>query len=316
MARNRINLAAVGMVAVSITALVALFAVLGDLFPDGGEGGFPDGGEGGPVPPIGEAVTLEVSVDLAYFADPPDAAAQRELLASALPALTARMPGVEITQVVSPEAPCAPRLLVEAPISAGLRRPSMIARTLSSGEFWIAPIATEEDLEGTDTSLAQERERFEVWDSREKGPPIGAFAAVRREDGGPHPSVRWMQSMLQDTDAPPGPVPLFLDPTSTSRFGQDDLAKAYPSNGGLGFEIRESRRDDFGAFTARYVSRRLAIAIGDRVVAAPRIIVPLTIGGVITAGSAAASVDDLAQILAHPLRDVPLRAEIVPLEGR
>lgn len=308
MPRIKISLAAISMVALSVTALVALFAIVGDIFPDGGEGGS--------VPPIGEAVALEVSVDPAFFADPPDAAAQRAMLVSVLPALNARMPDAAITQIESPEAPGTPRLLVEAPVSAGLRRRSVIARTVTSGALTIAPVATADDLEGVGATLGKERERFEVWDSREKGPPVGAFAAVRREDGGPHPNVRWLQPPPGDTGAPPRPVAVFVDPDPKMTFGVADLSRVYSANTELGFVIREDRREDFRAFTTRYESRRVAFAVGDRILMAPIMNFPLSVGGFIMTGDGSACVEDLVLVLRHPIEDVPLRADIVPLQGR
>ncbi len=155
------------------------------------------------------------------------------------------------------------------------------------------------------TDEATERKKLQEWLEANPGAPLVAFNRVPPDQGGPHPDIEWFphktegqSSVLLDAEKAT-PV---LRTTGEERFTGGDLARVYPAQDDIGFpavgfEMRPSRRDDFGDFTRKHKNRFLAIILNDEVVSAPTIQEELRGEGIIRGQFNDQEVKDLITVL-------------------
>ncbi len=68
---------------------------------------------------------------------------------------------------------------------------------------------------------------------------------------------------------------------------------------GIGFEIADSQKDAFRAWTTELVDHQLAILVGGKVIASPKVISPLPGRGVIEGGALAWKAEDVDSMVAQ-----------------
>ncbi len=173
---------------------------------------------------------------------------------------------------------------------------AQLAHDLTSPDtFEIAIVAREED--GID--LGAERDRMEAWCSAHPGAPLAAFARVERDDGGPHPDVRWVES---NGAGQAQRLLLLVQNNPAWTFTSEDVAQAYRSvdpqgHPAVGFELHDARKQAFGDFTEANVDRAMAILVDGDVVSVATINDRLPGQGIVLGRFTAEEADSLARVL-------------------
>jgi SecD/SecF fusion protein len=177
------------------------------------------------------------------------------------------------------------------------------------GELGFSIVANNSDLSGKGTDLAAEQKRMTDWAAKNPGVALSVFNRLPREEGGPHPSIRWYPN--RERGLAPGVKPSpeseradpLLQPAKPDwNFTGQDLSDAHGSQDDLGFPavafaFKTERSVAFGDFTSNYVERQMAILLNGEIATAPKINGPLPGRGIIEGRFSIEEVNDLVTVL-------------------
>ena len=237
----------------------------------------------------------------------------RKELKAAVKTLRQRFPGHEVTlEAAGSDGASAELPAVHIRGTLMGTNEALIARATTPGGVRFLMTATEQDASALSIDLEQERSKANAYLLSNMTRTVDHYNALSRAEGGSPDRIMFAS---EQKDAGFALVPLFVETKKKWRFDENDLNHSYVSvdpsgQPALGFEIAESRQDDFEAFTVQHQGERLAIVIGTRIVTRPRLSAPLRKGGVITGGALAFSVLEaqaLAQTMSAPRLEIPLK---------
>ena len=175
--------------------------------------------------------------------------------------------------------------------------------------------------EGTD--WVTERTKLDYFALAHPDQALEAFHGMPPEAGGPHPGLRWATWVAktaedaQMAESDPGRAMLTLVQPPRWSFSTSDVARVYASEDrvgfpAVGFELEESRKADFRAFTAHFKGHELAIAIDGQIHTRPTIVQPLPGAGIIQGRYSEAEMREILAVLRAG--ELPLRAKLVAHE--
>ncbi|MEM7310659.1 MAG: protein translocase subunit SecD [Planctomycetota bacterium] len=143
------------------------------------------------------------------------------------------------------------------------------------GELSFAIQAVASDLTGTGTDLTAEGQKLDEWVAANPGLSLVNFNKVEPEDGGPNARIKWLPTAAKSEEASllaerDRAVPLLRPENPDYEFAGADISKVYPSQDSsgfpaVGFEMKPSRKGDFGDFTGDNIDRLLCITLNDQV---------------------------------------------------
>ena len=152
--------------------------------------------------------------------------------------------------------------------------------------FWLAD---NELLSEIGTDLEREQSKLDTWRKANADAPLEAFNVLAPEQNGPNSRVLWTEVEFGTESGAklhPPPQALLLPSKPDDGIGAGSFARSYVSQdsygyGGVGFELRGSRKDDFARVTEAHLHHRLGIVLGGKLRSAPTLTTKLHGDGLI-----------------------------------
>ncbi len=187
------------------------------------------------------------------------------------------------------------------------------------GELEFLIQADESDFPaGIGTDMASEIAKLDAWVAANPGVGIVNFNEVAEENGGPHPSIKWLPQTPKDEEQEAQTerqrsLPLRKPLDENETFAGNDVAKVYPASDSFGypaagFEMKPSRKGDFARFTGRNIDRTLVITLNDSIESVARIKSRLPGGGIIEGRFTQQEVRDLITVIRSG--SLPIKPEL------